>query len=296
MRILVTGAAGNLGSVTVKYLIENGYEVRATDLAMKHELSCPLDLSDLTDYAACVRLVEGMDAVVHLGNIPNARMAPPPIGYRTNMSCNFNIFQAALEAGVERVLFASSIQVYGMEADGELRDNAVPPHFPMDRETPVCPQNWYALSKLAGENALEYYAGQHGLDSVAFRFPMLVHWDMKPAGRVERKAYHNVWRFLTMMEAARLLEHCLRADLPGFRAYFPVYPGTVLGWTPQDVIREFFPDTPLRKPLEKIETLVDISHITRETGWAPTVPMLEASPMVIPQCKPKPTEEKKSAA
>lgn len=287
MKILVTGAGGNLGGETAKYLIENGHEVVATDIAIKRDRGLDVVLADLCDMAECRRLVAGTDAVVHLGNIPNKKSAPPEVIYARNTSCNYNMFHAAMEAGIRRIIYASSIQVYGIEPEGKHLDRSLGSVFPIDHNMPVNPRNWYALSKTAGEHALEFFARQYDISGVSLRFPMLVHWHIpRNVEEVERERFRHVWRFLTMYESARLIEHCLRADLPGHRAYLPVFPGTVLGWTPQMVIREFYPEARLSKPLEEIDTIIDISHITAETGWAPSVAMLEESPMAKER-KPK---------
>jgi nucleoside-diphosphate-sugar epimerase len=290
MRILVTGAAGNLGSFTTKHLIEKGYEVVATDRQLRKTLPWPVDLVNLEDFAACKRLAERMDAVVHLGNIPNPYAAIDQEGYRTNTSANFNVFQAAREEGVGKIIFASSVQVYGMEQCRRGVEDRLPVHFPFDRDTPINPQNWYSLSKAAGEQALEYFASQHGLSAVSLRFPMLL-WPEDPRPKAAYRRFRHLWRVLAMEEGARLIEHCLRADLPGHRAYFPVYPGTVFGWTPREIITELFPDVPLRQPLDQIKSLVDITHITAETGWIPTPPAFLEEPAPTPAPLPAPVKQ-----
>src|SRR5919201_1715642 len=112
MRILVTGAAGKLGSLTVGALVRAGHEVRATDSRFRGDLAVPLTPLNLLDEHGLYPLLEGCEALVHLGNHPN-RFAGPSFQrlLAENTSMNANAFGAALERGVRHVVFASSIQV-----------------------------------------------------------------------------------------------------------------------------------------------------------------------------------------
>ena len=281
MRILITGAAGRLGSVAIPQFQKAGFDVLATDAVLPEESpSVPYEVADLCDFAACQRLTAGVDAVVHLGNIPHQLRAEPSRGYRQNTSCNFNVFQAAVDNGVRKILFASSIQVYGFDRVGPPLELRNPGYLPLDENTPALTRNWYGLSKVTGEIALEHFARETpGLEAVALRYPMLVKAEARNRQHFMEHGRVNVWRALERKEAANLLIACARASLPGYRHYLPVHPGTQLGFTPQQLIAEFFPDIPLTKPLEEITTLIDISRITLETGWYPQ-PLEAVLPLV----------------
>ena len=80
MKVLVTGAAGKLGSLTVSALLRRGHEVRATDARYRADLPVRLDVRDLLDEHALYPLLDGMDALVHLANHPNPFAGPSPRG------------------------------------------------------------------------------------------------------------------------------------------------------------------------------------------------------------------------
>ena len=80
MRVLVTGAAGRLGSHTCHHLVAQGHDVVAADSQYRRDLPVPLRMVDLLDRTAAYGLVEGCQAVVHLANHPDmGRVSPPSV-------------------------------------------------------------------------------------------------------------------------------------------------------------------------------------------------------------------------
>ena len=75
---------------------------------------------------------------------------------------------------------------------------------------------------------------------------------------------------LTFEDAAELIALVLERTTSGYRQYFPAVAVQFEGHPAAEVIRQFYPDTPLRQPLEAIGELIDVSEITRDTGWRPT--------------------------
>jgi len=110
MRVLVTGAAGKLGSQTVAALARAGHEVRATDMRFRSDLAVPLWPANLLDEHALYPLLEGCEALVHLGNHPNRFAGPSPQRLLAeNAAMNANAVYAALDRGVRQIVLASSI-------------------------------------------------------------------------------------------------------------------------------------------------------------------------------------------
>src|SRR3970040_650452 len=98
MKILVTGAAGRLGSVVTKSLLEGGHDVRATDHRHRRDFPVRLELANLRDELRAYALVEGCDVVVHLGNHPNLFSGPSPQRlFSDNVTMNANVFRAAVD-------------------------------------------------------------------------------------------------------------------------------------------------------------------------------------------------------
>lgn len=274
MNVLVTGAAGHLGSYACRELVESGHTVRATDKEFHADLPARVEIADLLDGPACYRLTEGVEAVVHLGNHPAFRGREAQRVFNENMAMNMNVFQAAAEVGVRKIIFASSVQVISGKRDKH-EPHAVDglPYLPLDGDVPPNPGNPYALSKQLGELMLAYFARQAGIVCVAIRLPWLVDDDqlawIKANPPRFRGACGEGFTFLHFQDAARLVEAVLRAPLTGFRVYFPASRENRLHRPPAEVVREHFADTPLRRPLEQIDSLVDLSGIERETGWLP---------------------------
>jgi nucleoside-diphosphate-sugar epimerase len=274
MNVLPTGAAGHLGYYACRTLTEAGHTVRATDKEFRADLPVRVEIADLLDRPACYRLMEGVEAVVHLGNHSTFRGRDAQRVFNENMAMNMNIFQAAAEAGVKKIIFASSVQVIsGNHEEHKPRAADGLPYLPLDGDVPPDPGNPYALSKQLGEIMLAYFTRQAGIVCVAIRLPWLV--DDDHLGRIKSNPRRNPgargegFTFLHFQDAATLVDAVLRAPLIGFRIYFPASRDNRLCRSPAEVIREHFADTPLRRPLEQIDSLVDISGIERETGWLP---------------------------
>jgi nucleoside-diphosphate-sugar epimerase len=272
MTVTVTGAAGKLGVHVCRALVNAGHGVRATDKLSRRRVLVKLELADLLDREACYRLVAASDAVVHLANYSDMVISDAQKLFNENVAMNMNVFQAALSSGVSRVIFASSIQVLGGHglASGEPSDAV--PYLPLDGDAPANPRNAYALSKQVGEILLEYVSRQSQISCVAIRYPWLIE-QARPAlpGKTRARASHleGVFSYLSYTDAASLVLAILRNPLPGFRIYLPAHPKPRRTESPADVIREYYPGVPLRRPLEEIESLVDISRIQDETGWSP---------------------------
>jgi len=177
MKVLVTGAAGRLGSAVCAHLVQAGHEVKATDYKHREGLPVKLVHADLRDEIAVYSLLEGCDAVAHLGNHANLMAGPSPQRLLAeNTAMNANVFRAAVDVGIRRVVFASSVQAIlkvpnGMRAEAPY---AIP-YLPLDGSVPSNPgSNFYALSKEFGERMLqELCLAQLDLVATSLRFPVL---------------------------------------------------------------------------------------------------------------------------
>jgi nucleoside-diphosphate-sugar epimerase len=263
-KVLVTGAAGKLGIHVCRALIAAGYSVRATDKSDRRLLPVNLELVDLLDRDSCYRLVAAADAVVHLANYSDMVIEEPQKLFNENVAINMNVFQAAQDSGVKTIVFSSSIQVIG--GGGYI------PYLPLDGDAPANPDNAYALSKLVGEIMLQYF-GRARINCIAIRFP----WLIEPAKHKFHKykianatRSDGVFSYLSFRDAANLIVAIVRTSLPGYRIYMPAHPNNRLGLAAVDVIKKYYPNVFLRRPLKEINALVDICRIKAETGWCPT--------------------------
>ena len=167
--ILVTGGAGFIGSNLVDALVAQGYAVRVLDnLSTGKRENLPQDprveliVGDVADAQVVHSALQGCRAVVHLAAIASVQASvDDPVGtHQSNLVGTLNLCEAMREAGVRRVVFASSAAVYGNNGEGQS----------IDEDTPKAPMTPYAADKLASEHYLDFYRRQHGLEPVVFRF------------------------------------------------------------------------------------------------------------------------------
>lgn len=159
-RVLITGAAGYLGGVLRCALRDGGLQVRLTD---RQSPSYPIEANeeffeaDLVDMARVRKAADGMEAIVHLGG--QAVEGSWDAILSANIIGTYNVFEAARQASVKRVVFASTHHVVGFHrrtrrigTDAELR-----------------PDSRYAASKVFGEALGRLYADKHGLSVICQR-------------------------------------------------------------------------------------------------------------------------------
>lgn len=167
-RWLVTGGAGFIGSHVVETLIARGESVRVVDdLSTGSVANLPADAgiefieADLAERRVAEAAVAGVDYVVHLAAIPSVprSVSEPRRSHRANVEATHELLLAARDAGVQRVLLASSSSVYG-------ESETLPKHEGMT-PAPISP---YALQKLVGERYAALYTKLYGLETVALRF------------------------------------------------------------------------------------------------------------------------------
>ena len=164
MQILVTGASGRIGRYVVKELASAGHSVTSVDILPSEERIPHFLRVDLTDAGEVYQALASAkaEAVVHLGAWANAGVVPDTRTYGDNVQGTFNLFQACADLGIQRVISASSAQVYAFAK--------VPPvYVPVDEAHPLRPANCYALSKVVGEQAADYFVKRFGMTILSFR-------------------------------------------------------------------------------------------------------------------------------
>ena len=166
---LVTGGAGFIGSHIVDRLVELSEHVRVLDNFatgkvenIQHNLGkIQLIRGSLVDLETVRQAVNGVDYVLHQGAIPSVpRSVSDPIGSNeANINGTLNLLVAARDAGVKRVVYASSSSVYGDT-----------PTLPKTEDMPTNPLSPYALTKLAGEYYCRMFYSLFGLETVTLRY------------------------------------------------------------------------------------------------------------------------------
>jgi len=158
-QVLITGAAGAIGS-TLRAGLRGVYpllrlaDIRPLAAPATHE-ACVT--ADLCDFAAVASMMDGVDCVVHLGGVP--REGPWEAILEHNIVGTYNVFEAARQCGVKRVVYASSNHVIGYYRAER----------PVGIEAPPRPDSRYGVSKVFGEALGRLYADKHGLSVACLR-------------------------------------------------------------------------------------------------------------------------------
>ncbi len=188
MRVLVTGGTGNVGVAAVRCLAEAGHEVTVAALESGPAIeSVTYRHCDVTDFDAIRPLADGHDALVHLAAINNPVGRPGHHVFGVNACSTFNVFEAAAEAGIERVVAASSINALGFFYG----DRSVAlPYLPVDEDVPGCATDAYSFSKQITERIAGYFFDRDRISSVLLRLPAVLHHEqlIEARSRDERRA------------------------------------------------------------------------------------------------------------
>jgi nucleoside-diphosphate-sugar epimerase len=280
MRVCVTGAAGKAGRAVVTDLRDHGHEVVATDMVMATVPTVgPILQADLTEYGQAGEVLQGMDAVVHLANIPAPGRFTPAVTLNRNLAMNANIFLAAAQLGLRRVVWASSETTLGLPFD-----TATPPRYaPVDEDHYPYPSSTYALSKVASETLAEQIAGWSGISFVALRFSNIMAPDdyrrfpgfqADPASR-----RWNLWGYIDVRDAATACRLALDAPIAGAQSFIIAAADTVIDRPSADLLRETFPDVPVRREFGEYDTLLSIEKARAVLGFAPRHSWREQLPL-----------------
>lgn len=168
MRVLVTGGAGYVGSISAEALLAAGHEVTVLDsLVMGHREAVPagaeLVVGSVADLPAVTDLLRErrIEAVLHCAarSLVAESVRDPALYYRENVAGGVALLEALREAGVARIVFSSSAAVYGAQGTK-----------PIDESAPPQPVNAYGETKRAFEGALAWYGAGHGLRAFALRY------------------------------------------------------------------------------------------------------------------------------
>ena len=306
MKVVVTGGAGFLGSHLVDRLVDMGYHVAVIDNFssgrlenISHHLDRPgfqLVRADLREAGGWVDVFQDADVVFHLAANPEVRHSTrePLEHYHQNLTATMHVLEAARKKRVKIVVFASSSTVYGD-----------PEKIPTPEDHPLKPISVYGATKAAGELLCQTYARLYSLACLILRYanivgPRLRHgviYDFilklrKNPRKLEilgdgtqRKSYLHVAD--AIQATLKALEHTLHEERK-----VEVYNVGNRDWTTvreiadtvaetlglKDVQYIYKPATPDGRgwPGDVKLMLLDITRITRDTGWKPTMTSLEA--------------------
>lgn len=306
MTILLTGAGGQIGRELVGSLRAAGRQVVPTDLSPSQadrtgpEAWRALDVTDRDAVDALIAEVEPQ-VVYHLAAILSARgERDPALTYRVNQDGTYHVLESCRVHGVERVMFTSSIAVYGP---------GVPD--PCPDEVALHPTTMYGVTKVGGELLGEYYRRRYRLDVRGVRFPGLISAGLPGGGTsdyalfmyvdaVRSGGYRAFCRsdtripLMYMPDAIRALAELEAAD--GSRLTRCVYNIAAFSPTAQaiaDAVCEavpgadigFDPDPVRQAILDSWPRALDDSTARADWGWAPRYDLAGMTADLVPRVR-----------
>jgi uronate dehydrogenase len=213
--VLLTGAAGGLGTLMRGLLPSYGYDLRLFDMQPVKDApdGTTVITADLADKDALREAVHGVDAIMHLAGISLEASFDKIL--RANIEGTYNLYEAAREEGVRRIVFASSNHAVGFTPRPQGDDPLIP------ITTPRRPDTYYGLSKCFGEDLAQLYADLHGIDTVSVRIGSCF-----PEPTSVRML--SVW--MSPEDGARLFHAALGAGTTGHTVVYGSSANTRLWW------------------------------------------------------------------
>lgn len=315
MRILVTGAGGQVGLDLIRALLERGHEVHASDVSPRPSPDQQAAAADLPDSLPWHRLdVTDLDALVdhferhrpqkvfHLAAILSAKGEQDPgLTYAVNQGGTYNVLEACRRCGVEQLVFTSTIAVFGPGLPETVGD-----------DVPLHPTTMYGVTKAAGELLGEYYFARYGLDVRGVRFPGLISATIPGGGSSDyvvymyldgasKGAYEAFCRpdtripLMYMPDGIRALlelSEAPRADLTrciyNIAAFSPTaaeIADDVAAALPKGADFSFKPDPARQAILDSWPAALDDGNARRDWGWRPQYDLPGMTRELLPQIR-----------
>jgi nucleoside-diphosphate-sugar epimerase len=270
-RVLVTGAAGRIGTVTARHLAERGALVTAMCApGQRVEHADRVVAGDTRSQTAVAQALEGADLVVHLAALAHRDAGSPYDVYANNVVSTYNVLVQAAERGIRRTVVAGSINRYGLP-QGVDRD-ARPAYFPIDTDIPADISDWYSLSKYNDENASRMVWRRWGMDIVTLRFPHVntmsaIAAQSAALAEDPRPGLTEAWSYLDVRDAARAIELGLTSASSGANAFYLAAPTTSLPYPTEEVLDALAPGVPRRRRFLGREVPMDLGDAERLIGF-----------------------------
>lgn len=227
MKVLVTGAAGQIGTVVCTGLVDREYDVVGLDLVPEPSgfvgSWVTVDCTDTDAVAAVFAEHNGIEAVVHLAGNPGEASLPESLASHVHTTAA--LLDAMVEHGVGRLVYASSNHAVGRTPRVDLLGADVVPRA----------DTYYGVAKVAAEALIRLFVDRHGLDAVALRIGSFLE---------QPETVRHLATWLSPDDAVRLVDASLVVPDPGFavvygisantRGWWDLAPGRALGYEPLD--------------------------------------------------------------
>ena len=270
MRVLVTGGSGRVGIFVVEGLLAAGHDVVSLDI--RHPVR-PVagvrtilgDVSSMQDAFGALSYVKA-EAVVHLAAWSDPGIVSDSQTYSDNVSGTFNVLNVCAAIGVRRAIVASSAQVYGFKEHD-------PVYARVDERHPLRPLNSYALSKIACEQAADYFARRCGMEALSFRImgaraPEDLEAEiLSLAARPELGGF-LLWNRTDARDVAEACALALAAQSVPPGAYNVTAESNALGRASMALLRDFCPSTRIEADIPGTLSILSCEKAKAAFGYA----------------------------
>jgi nucleoside-diphosphate-sugar epimerase len=265
MRLLFTGGSGKAGKHCIDYLRDQGHTILNVDLIDLGHDSVQTRLADITDagqifdvmssYANYHELdlgqgVPKFDAVIHFAAIPRLMMTSDNECYRVNTLGTYNVLDAAIKFGIQKVIFASSETTYGVcFADGEVK----PDYLPIDENHPTIPQDSYAMSKVVNEATAKSFQRRSGIDIYGLRINNVIEpheYKEKFPAYMENPDLRrrNIFSYIDARDLGQMVQKCLDTDGLGYEVFNVSNDDHSVGLSSEELIETYYQGVEIKIP------------------------------------------------
>lgn len=270
-RVLVTGSSGRVGRHVVDALVDE-CEVTALDLAPPVQ-DVPFIEGDVLDLDKVRTSMAGQDAVIHLAAIDIGVPAEPEAYFGVNVMGTWNTVQAAREAGIRKVVLASSISATGL---GEMRPDFAPEYLPIDEAHAMKPAHAYGVGKLVVEDIARAFALRGDMSITCLR-PVAVIVESNLRRTVERAAdpgHRWLAAYVTGEDTGRAFAAALDHDAPFDAMFVAAADSASTVPTLERLAGVYGAIPPVREPQwfdrDPCASPIAASHAKRRLRWRPT--------------------------
>jgi nucleoside-diphosphate-sugar epimerase len=259
MNVLVTGGQGRLGRTVTRALIARGDRVISIDRHVG--AGEPPDgehrrVVDACDVGAVLGALPGCSAVIHCAAIPSPERHPAEVVFATNVMGTFAVLQAAMLAGIERVVVSSSLSALG----GAWADPPHPPRFvPVDEAHPLEVEDPYGLSKVINERTAEMVHRRTGMTIAALRFGWILSTEeaRAEATRFASDPMRNqpgLWSYIEERDAAAACLNAIDAAPFGYAALNIIGSDTLATIPTEEALARYAPEVERRAPISGFDS------------------------------------------
>ncbi len=264
-RIIFTGGTGKAGRHAIPHLLGKGYEILNVDLKPFDHPDVNTLITDITDLGQVFsaftthfgfeRYNDGMppkapDAIVHFAAVPRVMINPDNVTFAQNTVGTYNVLEAAMKLGVQKVIIASSETTYGVcFAEGNKDYHS----FPLEEDYDTDPMDSYGLSKVVNEKTARAFAMRYGADVYALRIGNVIepheyaNFPAFLADPLSRK--RNAWSYIDARDLGEIVHLCLQKDGMGYQVFNAVNDTITANMPTAEFLAKYAPNTPITRPM-----------------------------------------------